>query len=550
MVSRRPCGGSAPGPEPTDSSCPSGRGGDLLRCNATGREAQLLRLTDTVSDATLEVLRRDPGKAGHWTSSTAQLDLRVRGLLPFAGRNLYGPVFDPGDDDGKGLGARFRHPVGLALLGNAYDGLATCVIADAESHVLRTVTRDGTVTTAWGHPGAAGFQDGLKEAARFNRPTFVASALAHPDPNRDFYSTDFVVADTGNHALRWVDGGGEVTTLAGTGKPGYKDGKAREAQFNQPQGVAMDLHHNVYVADAGNHVIRKIDVLGDVTTLAGTPGKAGDHDGRGAEATFTALRGLALDGYDSTTLYAVDGHSIRKLTTEGRVTTVLGQVDQPGFLVETRSDAPEGHPPCLNRPCGITSRGRDLLIADEGNRAIRLADRRPDGTFHLATLAGDPAWGRPAPGPLRDSLPWAAQADHGSPGAVRGVVACANEGGMAYISTGNGLMVLSSYAIPWPDPASLVQVEERLQVGQPFQLQWESPNGHSSWGLFGYRWTLRFLDEAGHEAAPAQEGRAWFDHEPQQITVIINKGGEFRARFTAITDQGVTLHKELLLTVH
>jgi len=189
-------------------------GGDLLRCNATGREAQLLRLTDTVSDATLEVLRRDPGKAGHWTSSTAQLDLRVRGLLPFAGRNLYGPVFDPGDDDGKGLGARFRHPVGLALLGNAYDGLATCVIADAESHVLRTVTRDGTVTTAWGHPGAAGFQDGLKEAARFNRPGDLA-----------------------------VDGAG-----------------------------------NVYVADTFNQTIRKITPAGVVVTMAGQPGTGGSAD--------------------------------------------------------------------------------------------------------------------------------------------------------------------------------------------------------------------------------------------------------------------------------
>src|SRR5262249_59921943 len=116
-----------------------------------------------------------------------------------------------------------------------------------------------------GGAGVPGFADGAGAAVRFRQLAGLAAA-----PNDVVY-----VADAGNHAIRRVDSGGAVTTTAGNGSPGFADAQGSLASFNNPQGVAVDPASGViYVADTGNHRIPKIDPSGNVTTYArdGTSG--------------------------------------------------------------------------------------------------------------------------------------------------------------------------------------------------------------------------------------------------------------------------------------
>lgn len=105
------------------------------------------------------------------------------------------------------------------------------------------------------------------------------------------------VADTGNHVIRRIQGG-TVTTYAGTGKPAFGDAaEGQAAAFNRPLGLALDAEGNLFVADSGNHVIRRIaaEPPHRVTTLAGVAGQPGARDGRAqGDALFGNLKGLAL----------------------------------------------------------------------------------------------------------------------------------------------------------------------------------------------------------------------------------------------------------------
>ncbi|RYF37730.1 MAG: hypothetical protein EOO25_18595, partial [Comamonadaceae bacterium] len=114
---------------------------------------------------------------------------------------------------------------------------------------------------------------------------------------------------------------GTVTTLAGAaGQSGAVDGSAAQARFNAPQGIAATAAGVVYVADTGNHVIRRIASDGTVSTLAGSAGSAGTVDGNGASARFTSPRGLALDAAGN--LLVAEAQAVRRVTPAGAVTTV------------------------------------------------------------------------------------------------------------------------------------------------------------------------------------------------------------------------------------
>ena len=107
----------------------------------------------------------------------------------------------------------------------------------------------------------------------FNAPAFLAI---------DQLDGTLYVTDGGNHLIRKVNPGpnGRVTALAGTGQPGSGDGEHHVAAFNNPQGVALDDRGNLWIADTGNHTIRKIELgSGLVTTIAGQPGSPGLADG-------------------------------------------------------------------------------------------------------------------------------------------------------------------------------------------------------------------------------------------------------------------------------
>ena len=161
-----------------------------------------------------------------------------------------------------------------------------------------------------------GSVDGAGISARFSFPSGTAV-----DGAGNIY-----VADSGNHTIRKVTPSGAVTTLAGLpGIPGSSDGVGATALFYSPNAVAIDGVGNVFVADAGNFTIRKISSTGVVTTFAGAAGKSGIVDGTGASARFGFIygkTGLEVDSVGN--LYVADG-SIRKITPAGVVTTFIKQ---------------------------------------------------------------------------------------------------------------------------------------------------------------------------------------------------------------------------------
>jgi hypothetical protein len=182
-----------------------------------------------------------------------------------------------------------------------------------------------------------------------------------------FDGTDLYLADTGNHTIRKiVISTGVVTTPFGTAAAsGSVDGTGSAARFNGPRGIGTDGTY-LYVADTGNGTNRKIVIsTGVVSTLAGTPGVSGSADGTGAAARFNDLRGVATDGTD---LYVVDsGNStIRKIViSTGVVTTLAGSPGVTGGADGTGSAAR------FNGPRGITASGTNLYVADFGNNTIR-----------------------------------------------------------------------------------------------------------------------------------------------------------------------------------
>jgi sugar lactone lactonase YvrE len=159
--------------------------------------------------------------------------------------------------------------------------------------------------------GDPGFADGLGKRAAFAYPAGVAV-----DRRGNLF-----VADTGNHRIRKIDPDGQVTTLAGNGQPGYADGIGTAAQFHFPLGVTIDEEGNVYVADRSNRRIRKIDANATVSTFAGS-GISGLVDGPGATAQFTSPAGILVDKTGSIYVSDLRSPNVRKIDRNGFVSTL------------------------------------------------------------------------------------------------------------------------------------------------------------------------------------------------------------------------------------
>jgi len=210
--------------------------------------------------------------------------------------------------------------------------------------------------------GASGFADGAGSQAQFDKPSGIAI-----DGVGNLY-----VADGGNHRIRKVTPGGVVTTLAGS-MQGYADGVGAEAKFSEPRGVAVDGAGNVYVADSSNNRIRKIDPKGMVTTLAGST--YGDADGVGSAAQFYIPTGVGVDA--TGTVYVTDADRIRKIRPDGRVTTLAGS--RQGFADGAGTQAWFAAPQSL-----VIDSAGTIYVADYWNFRIR---RISSGSM-VTTLAG------------------------------------------------------------------------------------------------------------------------------------------------------------------
>jgi sugar lactone lactonase YvrE len=204
--------------------------------------------------------------------------------------------------------------------------------------------------------GVRGFADGAGEHAQFSTPSGLALAA----------DGSLYVADTGNHAIRRITPEGEVTTVAGDGTPGFADGPADEARFNGPIGVAVAPDGRIVVADTYNDRIRVIDAGGTVGTLAGS-GRPGTDDGVAGAASFDTPAGIAVDARGM--LYVADTGNglVRTLNRDGLVRTPAWAAGD-GFA----------------RPLGVAAGPDDeLYVTDESGRVVAL---RPDAG--VRTLAG------------------------------------------------------------------------------------------------------------------------------------------------------------------
>lgn len=223
----------------------------------------------------------------------------------------------------------------------------------------------GMVETIAG-TGAAGALNGAHGVARFSSPQGVAV-----DRSGTIY-----VADSNNNLIRKITTSGAVTTLAGSGMSGAADGVATAASFSNPLALAVDAQGVVYVCDAGNHAIRRIDAAGVVTTLAG--GTAGFADAQGAAARFNVPHGVAVSSRGDVYVADFANHRIRKITPAGVVTTFAGN-DRPGAANGASAAA------SFNDPAGIAiDANDDLYVGDQGNHLIR----KISAAGNVTTLAG------------------------------------------------------------------------------------------------------------------------------------------------------------------
>jgi len=212
---------------------------------------------------------------------------------------LAGVAGQAGATDGSGDQARFRNPWSLTV-----DGQGNVFVADMSNNTIRKITPAGVVSTLAGRAGVSGHADGPASQARFNSPFGVAV-----DPAGDVY-----VSDSGNHAIRMISPEGMVSTVAGLpGYPGNTDGTGDAARFWNPQGLTVDADGTVFVADTGNQTIRKITLDGDVTTLAGLAGTSGTNDASGSAARFNSPAGITVDAADHIYVADTGNHTIRKL---------------------------------------------------------------------------------------------------------------------------------------------------------------------------------------------------------------------------------------------
>lgn len=255
-------------------------------------------------------------------------------------------------------------------LGMAVANDNTVYIADYYSDTIRKITPSCVVSTLAGSPGISGSQDGTGAAASFDGPTGLTI-----DTSGNLY-----VTDTHNNLIRKITAAGIVTTVAGnTSASGSVDGTGAAASFDFPQGIAADANGNLYVADTYGDTIRRITSDGVVTTLAGAAGITGAIDGTGAAARFNEPTGIAVTPSGAVLVADSHNYTLRLISLDGVTTTFAGTAGVPGGVDGSGAQAQFGYPTGL-----VVAANGIAYVVDSGNNTLRMVS--PTGT--VTTLAG------------------------------------------------------------------------------------------------------------------------------------------------------------------
>ena len=290
----------------------------------------------------------------------------IRLVVPSAGgwdvSTIAGLPGTHGSLDGTGTNALFDAPYGVALSGGYL------YVVDTGNSSIRQLSNTGgnwTVQTIAGKSGVRGNLDGNGTNALFSLPMGIAA-----DSSGNLY-----VADEANHEIRELTFqagiGWTITTIAGSGSTGSNDGTNNAAQFGQPYGITVNPARTLFVTDYQNDTIRQIQPVSTnwvVTTIAGTTGNPGSADGAGATAKFKNPAGIAADSKGD--LYVADfgNDIIRRLTPAGTnwsIFTIAGVAGAAGSVDGAGATAR------LNGPFGIAIINTNIYLSDLNNDTIR-----------------------------------------------------------------------------------------------------------------------------------------------------------------------------------
>jgi sugar lactone lactonase YvrE len=315
-------------------------------------------------------MNKNLGRKKHYLNVSWVFAILLLGFLPYASAEYFidtvaGNSESGYDGDGKSaIYAKMLRPYGVVL-----DSQNNVYIADTNNLRIRKIDTNGIITTIASNDN--------KDATQLRGPYGITV-----DSTFNVYFSDFLA-----HRVNKIDSNGIITTIAGDGTGGYSgdNGLALGAQLNEPRGITVDNEGNLYIADAGNHRIRKIDTDGIITTVAGDgtiiqtgssiggpifSGAYGGDEGLATAAQLDSPSDIAIDKQGHLYITDTDNNRIRKVDTDGIITTVA-------------SDE-------LNQPIGIAidSEG-NVYIADSKNHLIRKIDT--DGV--MTTIAGSGAQG-------------------------------------------------------------------------------------------------------------------------------------------------------------
>jgi len=295
-------------------------------------------------------------------------------------------------DGGAATSALLRNPYGVLV-----DAAGNVYISDIDNQVIRKIdAKSGTISTIAGVNGNYGYFDnqdgGAASSAYLDKPVGLAF-----DPAGKLY-----IADSNNDRIRYISTDGNIHTFAGANQwntYGGDGGPATAASLYHPFGVAVDASGNVYIADADNNVVRKVSTDGTITTVAGVGGPVGGFSGDGGPATKAQLNrpwDVAVDSSGDIFIADYNNQRIRLVDASGIITTIAGSTGS-GYS----GDGGAATSAKLNYPTGIAvdwSNG-NVYIADSSNNVIRLlTPAAPSITAGVFTASGFGGFKTVAPG--------------------------------------------------------------------------------------------------------------------------------------------------------